>query len=110
VQRLAFLALFGLEDATVDAPDLVPEDVDVLAAKEKVTAEIERRIFERPSAEWLERLARAGVPAGPGHARGSVHADPPVGAGGLVAGVEQPGLGAPRPLAPTLSPHPRSPP
>ena len=32
-QRRAFLALFDLDDATVDAPDVVPANPDVLAAQ-----------------------------------------------------------------------------
>jgi crotonobetainyl-CoA:carnitine CoA-transferase CaiB-like acyl-CoA transferase len=102
-QRRAFLGLFGLEDATVDAPDLVPDDPSALAAKKTLTAEIERRISERSGADWLERFADAGVPAGPVLARESVHADPQVVAQGLVAEVEQPGLGSLRLLAPFLS-------
>ena len=53
--------------------------------------------------EWLERLARVGVPAGPVLARESVHADPQVVAEGLVAQIEQPGLGPLRLLAPFFS-------
>ena len=102
-QRLAFLALFGIEDPTVDAPDLVPDDREVCEAKVALTAEIERRIAERPNVEWLERLAHAGVPAGPVHAREGVHADPQVVAEGLVAEIEQPGLGPLRLLAPFFS-------
>ena len=102
-QRLAFLGLFGLEDATADAPDLVPGDPEVvLAAKAALTAEIEHRISERPSADWLERFAASGVPAGPVLARETAYADPQVVAEGLVAEVDQPGLGPVRLLAPFL--------
>ncbi len=107
-QRLAFLALFGLEDATADAPDLVPDDREILERKVTLTAEIERRISERPSAVWLERFTHAGVPAGPVLARESVHADPQVLAEHLVAEVVQPGLGAVRLLAPFFSAGSRS--
>jgi crotonobetainyl-CoA:carnitine CoA-transferase CaiB-like acyl-CoA transferase len=99
-QRRAFLALFALSDRTVDAPDLVPEDSTVLEAKMEVTSEIERRIAERPAAEWLERLAAVGVPCGPVLAREGVDSDPQVGAAGLVADVVQPGVGPVRLLAP----------
>ena len=99
-QRRALLELFGLEDATVDAPDLVPENPAVLAAKEDLTAEIERRFAGHSVAEWLEWLASAGVPCGPVHVRESVHADPQVAAAGLVGEVEQPGLGPVRLLGP----------
>jgi crotonobetainyl-CoA:carnitine CoA-transferase CaiB-like acyl-CoA transferase len=101
-QRLAFLTLFGLDDATADAPDLVPGDPEILAAKVALTTEIERRISERPTEEWLDRFTDAGVPAGPVFARESIHADPQVAAAGLVGEVDQPGLGRLRLLAPFL--------
>ncbi len=93
VQRRALLELFGLEDGTVDAPDLVPGDPAALGAKQELTAEIEHRFAGHSVAEWLERLGAAGVPCGPVHMRESVHADPQVAAAGLVGEVEQPGLG-----------------
>ena len=100
VQRHSFLALFGLEDATVDAPDLVPDDPAVLAAKSAVTDEIERAIVGRPAAEWLGKLEVAGVPCGPVQARETVYADAQVVAAHLVGEVDQPGVGALRLLAP----------
>lgn len=99
-QRRAFLALFGLDDATVDAPDLVPDEPAVLAGKEQVTAEIEHTIAASSTAEWLERLEAAGVPCGIVHARETVYADPQVAAAGLIGEVTQPGLGSIRLLAP----------
>ena len=101
-QRQAFLAVFGLEDGTVEAPDLVPDDPAVLAAKEAVTAEIERAIAGRPTSEWLERLEAAGVPCGVVQSRETVYADPQVVAAGLVGEVAQPGLGSVRLLAPFI--------
>ena len=101
-QRLAFLALFGLDDATVGAPDVVPDDRDVLAAKVALTSEIEQRIAAEPAARWLERFEESNVPSGPVLARESAHADPQVVAEGLVADVVQPGLGPLRLLAPFL--------
>jgi crotonobetainyl-CoA:carnitine CoA-transferase CaiB-like acyl-CoA transferase len=99
-QRLSFLAVFGLEDATVDAPDIVPDDRDVLAAKVELTTEIEHRIAAEPAAHWLERFATCAVPAGPVLVRETVYADPQVVAGRLVGEVKQPGLGPLRVLAP----------
>jgi len=92
-QRRAFLALFGLEDGTIEAPDLVPVDAEVLAAKQRATAAVERAIAAEPVEAWLARLAAAGVPAGPVLVRESVHGDAQVRANGLVQEVEQPGLG-----------------
>jgi crotonobetainyl-CoA:carnitine CoA-transferase CaiB-like acyl-CoA transferase len=98
VQRRAFLALFDLEDATVDAPDLVPSEADALARKQALTSEIERRIAGEPASAWLERLAAAGVPASPVLMRESVFADAQVSASGLLHEVDQPGLGVVRML------------
>jgi crotonobetainyl-CoA:carnitine CoA-transferase CaiB-like acyl-CoA transferase len=92
-QRRAFLALFDAADETVEAPDLVPDDSDVLARKRGLTAEVARRIALEPVAAWLERLAQAGVPASPVLVQSSISADEQVRASGLVANVAQPGLG-----------------
>ena len=102
VQRRAFLELFGLDDATIDAPDLVPEDSAVLAAKEDVTSAIAVAFVEHSAEEWIARLESVGVPCGRVQQRETVHADPQVVAEGLIAGVEQDGLGAIRLLAPFL--------
>jgi crotonobetainyl-CoA:carnitine CoA-transferase CaiB-like acyl-CoA transferase len=101
-QRAAFLALFGLEDETVEAPDLVPESAAVLAAKEAVTAEIERALAGRTTSEWLERLESAGVPCGVVYPRETVYADAQVVANGLVDEIVQPGVGSLRLLAPFI--------
>jgi crotonobetainyl-CoA:carnitine CoA-transferase CaiB-like acyl-CoA transferase len=98
VQRRAFLALFDLEDATIEAPDLVPREADVLSRKQELTSEIERRIEGAPVSAWLERLAAAGVPASPVLMRESVVGDAQVAALGLVHEVDQPGLGVVRML------------
>jgi len=100
VQRRAFLSLFALDDASVDAPDLVPDDPADLAAKEEVTAAVERAIAAGSIAEWLERLQSAGVPCGVVQTRESVYADPQVVSAGLVGEMSQPGLGVVRLLAP----------
>jgi crotonobetainyl-CoA:carnitine CoA-transferase CaiB-like acyl-CoA transferase len=99
-QRRAFLALFGLDDGTVEAPDLVPDDPAELAEKEQVTAEIKSAMAAHSTAEWLEQLEAAGVPCGIVQARETVYADPQVAAAGLIGDVAQPGLGSVRLLAP----------
>ncbi len=99
-QRRAFLGLFGLEDATIEAPDLIPDDPAERDVKEKVTAAIAAAFGEHSVGEWLERLESAGVPCGRVQQRESVHADPQVAAEALIAEVEQDGLGAVRLLAP----------
>jgi crotonobetainyl-CoA:carnitine CoA-transferase CaiB-like acyl-CoA transferase len=97
-QRLSFLALFGLDDTTVVAPDVIPTDADVLASKRRLTSEIERLIANEPASTWLERLAAAGVPASLVLVRESVHADRQVAASRLVGEVDQSGLGQVRML------------
>ncbi len=99
-QRRSFLGLFGLEDATIDAPDLVPDDAAVLVAKEAVTASVARAFREHSGAEWLERLEAVGVPCSRVQQRETVYADPQVAAEALIAEIEQDGLGAVRLLAP----------
>jgi crotonobetainyl-CoA:carnitine CoA-transferase CaiB-like acyl-CoA transferase len=99
-QREAFLRLFGLEDATLEAPDLVPGESAALAAKEGVTAEIERAIAREPVEAWTGRLEEAGVPCGVVQMRETVLWDPQVVAESLVGEIEQPGLGEAHLLAP----------
>jgi len=99
-QREAFLALFGLDDPTVSAPDVVPDDAAVLAVKERLTERIVEEFAQQPVAEWIERLGAAGVPCGPVQQREGVHADPQVLSEGLVGEIDQDGLGVVRLLAP----------
>jgi crotonobetainyl-CoA:carnitine CoA-transferase CaiB-like acyl-CoA transferase len=99
-QRSAFLSLFRLEDATVGAPDVVPDDPEALAAKERLTARIAAAVAEEAVATWLERFEDAGVPCGPVLQRESVHADPQIAAERLIGEIDQPGLGPLRLLAP----------
>jgi len=99
-QRRAFLELFGLEDATIDAPDLVPDDPVALAGKEKLTAVVAGAFAERSVAEWIAMLGSAGVPCGPVQQREALASDPQVVAEGLVGRVSQPGLGEVELLSP----------
>jgi crotonobetainyl-CoA:carnitine CoA-transferase CaiB-like acyl-CoA transferase len=99
-QRRAFLELFGLEDTTVEAPDLVPGDSALLAAKRALTDRIARAFTERSVAEWTGRLEAVGVPCGPVQRREAVGGDAQVRAERLVGEIDQPGLGAVRLLAP----------
>jgi len=92
-QRQAFLDLFGLDDPTIEAPDVIPDDPVLVERKRVVTLGIEERIAAEPVDVWLERLWTAGVPCGPVFARESVHADRQVRANGLLREYDQPGLG-----------------
>ena len=93
-QRQAFIGVFGLEDSTIEAPDLIPDDAGLVERKRAVTGEIAARISMEPVDGWLSRLGAARVPCGPVLARETVHADPQVRANGLLAEIDQPGLGA----------------
>jgi crotonobetainyl-CoA:carnitine CoA-transferase CaiB-like acyl-CoA transferase len=99
-QRRAFLELFGFTDPTIEAPDLVPDDTRLLAAKQELAASIASASRDESAAQWLERLESAGVPCGPVYQHEVVHADPQVVAERLVTEVDQPGPGRLRLLAP----------
>jgi len=101
-QRRAFLGVFGLDDPTVQAPDLVPEDAATLAAKEELTDRISQAFSARSVAEWIGRLEAVGVPCGPVQRREAVGADAQVLAEQLVREIDQPGLGVVRLLAPFI--------
>lgn len=98
-QRRAFLDLFGLEDPTVEAPDVVPVDAAVLAAKRELTTAIERAVAGRGVDEWIGRFEAVSVPCGRVQQRETIGVDPQVVAERLVGEVDQPGLGAVRLLA-----------
>jgi crotonobetainyl-CoA:carnitine CoA-transferase CaiB-like acyl-CoA transferase len=100
VQRQAFLGLFGLDDPTVAAPDLIPEDAAILAAKEELTDRIAKAFSGHSVAEWIGRLGAVGVPCGPVQRREAVGADAQIVAERLVGEIDQPGLGAVRLLGP----------
>ncbi len=101
-QRQALLAYFGLDDPTIAAPDLVPGDPSLLAAKEELTARIAASFAERSTDEWIGVLEPAGVPCGRVQRRETVHADPQVVAEGLVGRIDQDGLGSLQLLAPFI--------
>ncbi len=115
-QRSAFAELHGLDDPTIDAPDLLPDDPRVVALKRSLTRSVELQMRAESSAVWLERLTAAGVPCGPVHARERVRGDAQIRANGLLVDLEQPGLGPVTLLgrvlglgsdAPPLGPAPR---
>jgi crotonobetainyl-CoA:carnitine CoA-transferase CaiB-like acyl-CoA transferase len=93
-QRQGFIDLFGLDDPTIGAPDLIPDEASLVECKRALTSEIATRIAAAPVDVWLPRLAAAGVPCGPVLAREAVYADPQVQANAFLAVVDQPGLGA----------------
>ena len=101
-QRENLLALFDLDDATIDAPDIVPSDSGVLAAKQDVTSAIVEAFAARSTSAWIDELEAVGVPCGRVQQRETLYADPQVEAEGLVADVEQESLGSVRLLAPFI--------
>jgi crotonobetainyl-CoA:carnitine CoA-transferase CaiB-like acyl-CoA transferase len=92
-QRRALLGVFGLDDETVEAPDVVPDNPVVLARKQRVTRELAAQVAAQPVEHWVALLGAAGVPCGPVLARETVAGDPQVRAAGLVGRTEQPGIG-----------------
>jgi crotonobetainyl-CoA:carnitine CoA-transferase CaiB-like acyl-CoA transferase len=99
-QRQALLGVFGVEDATVEAPDVVPADPQVLEAKEALTRDVAAQFAREPVAHWIDVLEQAGVPCGPVQSRETTYADPQVVAESLVGRIAQPGLGTVDVLAP----------
>ena len=99
-QRRAFLELFGLDDPTIEAPDVAPVDESVLAVKQDLTSAIARAFEEQPTGAWLERLESAGVPCARVQQREGMQADPQVVAERLLGRITQPGLGEIDLLAP----------
>jgi len=92
-QREAFARELGLDDPTIAAPDVVPDDPALRERKRELTADAVARIAAGTVASWLARLAELGVPAGPVHARERVALDAQILANGFLATIEQPGLG-----------------
>ncbi len=93
-QRRSLLELFGLDDPTIDAPDVVPREREAVDAKRALTAEMAARFAAEPLEAWSARLAAVGVPCGPVLTREGAAHDVQVEAGGLVQVIDQPGLGA----------------
>lgn len=63
---------------------------DRFRARPRLNAEIAKTLLQRSSAEWLDRLAQAGVPAGPIYAMDEVFADPQVAHLGMKAKITHP--------------------
>jgi crotonobetainyl-CoA:carnitine CoA-transferase CaiB-like acyl-CoA transferase len=99
-QRRALLDLYGLEDPTIDAPDVAPVDEQALGAKRELTSAIEQRFAEAGVEEWITRLEAVSVPCGRVQQPETIDADAQVVAEKLVGELDQPGLGSVRLLAP----------
>ena len=92
-QREAFAREFGIEDPTIAAPDLVPEEAELRELKRRLTNRVAARIATAGAARWVDRLTELGVPSGPVHARERVALDAQIVANGFLDTVDQPGLG-----------------
>jgi crotonobetainyl-CoA:carnitine CoA-transferase CaiB-like acyl-CoA transferase len=90
--------IFGRLCRALEKPELA-EHPDYRSGRSRsqnrkaLNAAIEAITVERDSADWIERLNKAGVPAGPIYAMDQVFADPQVRHLGLAQPVEHPSLG-----------------
>jgi formyl-CoA transferase len=90
--------IFGRLCRALDQPDLA-EHPEYRTGRSRsqnrkaLNAAIEAITKERDSAEWIDRLNQAGVPAGPIYAMDEVFADPQVRHLGIAQEVEHPTLG-----------------
>lgn len=73
-----------------------------LADLPALVAALDAIFVTRTTAEWLERLEAAGVPAGPILSIGAMHADPQVRARGMVVAVDHPEAGRVETLGPPV--------
>jgi crotonobetainyl-CoA:carnitine CoA-transferase CaiB-like acyl-CoA transferase len=76
-----------------------------VAGRDALEGALQRRLRERPRAEWIERLRAAGVPATPVSTLAEALRDPQTAARGLVATVEHPSAGT-LPLVTSPFAHP----
>jgi crotonobetainyl-CoA:carnitine CoA-transferase CaiB-like acyl-CoA transferase len=79
------------------------------ANREELIPILEKCFLQETTAEWLVRLAAAGVPVGPAHDLPSALADPRVAERGLVLGYEHDGLGPVRVIRAAVSAGSRRP-
>ena len=84
--------------SVLGAPELV-DDARFVGVQERVAhadelgVELEKRLAARDAADWLARLAEAGVPCGPIHDVAGVLADPQVRARHMIVSVDDPVAG-----------------
>jgi len=100
--------------AALDAPQLVQEpgfgsDPERVANRARVNAAVGAVFATRSTAEWTERLLRAGVPCGPIHRVDQVFDDPQVRHLGIAWPMQHPALGDVALVGPPMrfSAHPR---
>ena len=81
----------GIEEGAKD-PDLAT-DKSRAANRAKTNALLQKALLDDTSANWIERLNKAGVPSGPVYAMDQVFADPQVRHLGIEWAVQHPALG-----------------
>ncbi len=91
--RRKVLEVLGMDDRRLGKPPPDPNDPEEVRYGEELVQRAEAIVRQRPTAEWLERFDRAGVPVGPVMFTEELLEDPQVLANGLVAQVEHPLLG-----------------
>ncbi|HWQ28825.1 MAG TPA: CoA transferase [Dehalococcoidia bacterium] len=91
--RRKVLDVLGMDDRRLGKPPPDPNDPEEVRYGEELVKRAEAIVRERPTAEWLERFDRAGVPAGPVVFTEELLEDPQVLANDLVVQVEHPLLG-----------------
>jgi crotonobetainyl-CoA:carnitine CoA-transferase CaiB-like acyl-CoA transferase len=85
-----------LDDPRYQGKDARLEHVDELER------DIEEILVTRPTSDWIDRLARAGVPGGPVYTYDQTLADEHVNARGMIREVTHPRMGEIRTLAPPI--------
>jgi len=92
-QRHRLLGLLRLDDPWAADPQAAPGDADERARRLLLVQRFEQAFAARPTADWLERLAAHGLPAGDVRQLPGLFDDPQVLANGLVQTLDQPGVG-----------------
>ena len=88
-QRQRVLAVLGLEDQWVEDPQALPKSTRERATRTALPYRFAEQFSEHPVAQWIERFAKAGVPAGDVRLIRHLFDDDQVEANGLVRRVEQ---------------------
>jgi crotonobetainyl-CoA:carnitine CoA-transferase CaiB-like acyl-CoA transferase len=92
-QRRRMLGQMGLQDPFVENPQRPPVDARERAARKALVTQVEARFRAASAASWLERFAKAGVPAAEVLTTAAAAASAQALANGLVLTLDQPGVG-----------------
>jgi crotonobetainyl-CoA:carnitine CoA-transferase CaiB-like acyl-CoA transferase len=92
-QRNNLLRRFGLEDASVEDPDELPENEHEERRREQVVEAIAAGLAEGCASDWVTELRSLGIPCEEVRALDDLFWDRQVIANGLIQVIDQPGLG-----------------